>query len=568
MIGSASVRSTRWALVWTIALTPALSLVSCTDDSAPDGAGGEGGESPSSGGTSSGGRSNTGGAGDQPTNSGGAGGEGGEQNSGGQPAGGNGSGGSAEPGVHVSTPDELTDTSHDEYSDNEHGIITGDRLKAWASDWTKNRPAQVSGNLVIFQVVPSNVTSFSNFPTNEAKGVYSYLVGADSFSSPRDNGFSAFETDIPEGAKADAWLKRYAVDPTKDLIVLVFEQQGNTQNTIVHSIGRAWLFLKYWGVQSEHIAILNGSINYNARVHNFTLSPTANHKFSDPPNNGTLSFRDLKLDNTALSIPLEELISILDKRSENITLEDGYRIVDARGGAESLGLAKASSTGRTNCSSYTGTAPNAKCSTPFEGRIKGAQTVPWAQFLDTAENGFRFLPKATVRAVFDVQSWWNGGAQVSIHYCRTNQRSTVTGIVANTILGYPTRFYETSFIEWGHASAGPEELGLGGAGNEDDFPNKRLVASDFPFRTDLDHLTEHAVLHPDDTAAYVPGGTLGTLTRPVTWVSGPNYNAEADIAPPVPGVWPKLRPDAETTRLSIDQDRAYLRNISIEELPD
>jgi len=552
-------------------------MVSCASETVDAGDGGGAGGA-ASGGTNSGGNNGSGGrssggspaaTGGVPSQTGGvstSGGEGGLGGaSGGSSGSGGGSGGSPEPALYVSTALDLTDESEVDYPDNEHGIISGGTLASWLEDWSGNRPAHIDGDLIILQVVPASVTSFSNLPENPDEGVYSYLVSANSFNVARDSGFSYFETDIPDGATADAWFERYDVDPNEDLVVLVFEQQGSTQNSVVHSIGRAWLFLKYWGISSEHLAILNGSLNWNASTYGFQLDTTGSHTFSDPPNNGTARVRDTGVDNTVLSVSLEEVISLLDERAANPTVDDGVRIVDARGGAEAYGLAKATSTGRTNCASYTGTAPNAKCSTPLEGRIKGAGSVPWTQFLDTAQNGFRFLPKAQVKAIFDAQAGWDDDANLTIQYCRTNQRSTVTGIVANTILGYPTRLYETSFIEWGHASAGPEETGLGGAGSED-YPNKRLVAADFAFRTDLEHLTEHAVLHPDDAGAYVPGGTLGTLTQPVTWVDGPNYNTEADIAPAVEGVWPKLHPDAATTRQSIDQDRAYLRGISVEEL--
>lgn len=573
MIKSARARSARLASS-VLALLCAGQLASCTTETVDagdgGGAGGASGGAVGTGGRASGGASSTGGTSGSTggaTSSGGEGGLGGLGGaSGGALGSGGGSGGSTpDPTLHVSTPAELTDESADDYEDNEHGLITGGTLKSWLDDWTGNRPADIDGDLVIIQVVPSNVTSFNNLAANEEEGIRSYLVGAGAFNIARDNGFSAFETDIPDGATADAWLRTYDVDPTEDLVVLVFEQQGNTQNSIVQSIGRAWVFLKYWGTSSEHLAILNGSLNWNANNYGFPLATTGSHTFSDPPNDGTATVRDTWVDNTALSVPLEELITLLDRRADEPGEDDGVRIVDARGGAEAYGLAKATSTGRINCTSYTGTGTNAKCSTPFEGRIKGAQSVPWPQFLDTAPNGFRFFPKAQIKAIFDAQAGWDDDAELTIQYCRTNQRSTVTGIAASTILGYPTRLYETSFIEWGHASAGPEQTGLGGAGNEE-TPNKSLVAADFPFRTDLEHLTEHAVLHPDDAAAYVPGGTLGALTQPVTWVDGPNYNAEADIAPAVEGVWPKLNPNATTTRLSIDQDRAYLRGISVEEL--
>lgn len=553
----------RLTLALTLTALACAPVVACSDDpSDPDGNGGEGGEGGSaSGGSSTGGRASGGGpstGGNDGTGAfGGEGGLGG--GSGGDASGGTGTGGEAPiPELTVSTIEDLADKSYPDYGDNEHGLITGGRLKRWISNWEEEKPADVAGRLIILQIVPATVTSSVHITPKEKDGVFTYLVNANDFNVARDNGLSSFETDIPDGASVDAWLHKYGIDPRNDLIVLTFEQQGSTANSIVQSVGRAWIYFKYWGLQNEHLAILNGSLNWNATNYGIGISTVAQQKFSKAPNNGTIGVRHLGYDNTVQSISLEEIIAILNE-DEGAPDKAGVRIVDARGGAEAYGLKKSTSTGRTTCTSYTGTGNNAKCSTPFEGRIKGAKSVPWTQFLDTAQNGFRFLPYSTVKTTFDTQSGWDSNADFTIQYCRTNQRSTVTGIVANVILGYPTRFYETSFIEWGHVSAGPD----GGT-----TPNKAVVAADFAFRTDVEELTEHAVLADADTAAYTPGGTLGTLTQPVTWVSGPNYNEEADISPPVSGTWPKLNPAATTTRLSIDTDRAYLRDIPIEELDD
>lgn len=463
----------------------------------------------------------------------------------------------AGPAIHVATLQELTDVSASDYADNEHGLIDGPRLQQWLTDWELSKPAAIDGRLVILQIVPSGATTQVHISANEASGIYTYLVPANEFNSPRNNGISAFESDIPDGAAVDAWLAKYAIDPRHDFILLTFEDLPSTTNSVVQSVGRGWLFLKYWGVSNEHVGILNGSVNWHAANSGVALSPVADGNFSTPPQNGAVSVRDLGVDATVLSISLEEIIAILHQEPGAPDI-NGVRIIDARGGAEALGLAKATSTGRTDCASYTGSSPNSKCSTPFEGRIKGAHSVPWTQFLDTRANGFRFLPRDQVKATFDEQAEWDAGAEWTIQYCRTNQRSTVTSIVANVILGYPTRLYETSFIEWGHASTSPG-----------------TVAEDFPFRTDLPTLTEHAVLDPDDLAAYNPGGSLGPLTKPVTWVAGPNYNDPADVSPASPepwptnpSGWPRLDANAVTTRLAIDTDRAYLRGISIEELDD
>lgn len=555
-----------------LALLVTLTVGACSDsdEANDDGSGGSGGENgDGSGGNSLGGSTpdggspGTGGKGDNLGGGAGDSGTGGDdQGTGGSNSTTGGSesgtgGASVElPELHVSTLEELTDKSAPDYGDNEHGVISGGRLKNWIADWEEKRPSAIEGRLVILQIAPSSVTTAVHLTPHEEDGVFTYLVSADDFNVKRSNGVSSFETDIPDGVAADAWLRKYAIDPRRDLIVLTFEQQAGTQNSIIHSIGRAWVFLKYWGVPKEHIAILNGSLNWNATNYELETSLVGEQELSEAPNNGEVTVRHLGFDNTASTISLEEIIAIL-KEQDGAPPRDEVRIVDARGGAEALGLKKATSTGRNLCSSYTGTAPNAKCSTPFEGRIKGAKSVPWTQFIDTAVNGFRFLPYTTVKGIFDTQSGWDQDAEFTIQYCRTNQRSTVTGIVASVILGYPTRLYETSFIEWGHISAGPAES-----------PNKNLVAPGFAFRTDLDSLTEHAVLADADAGAYTPGGSLGALTEPVTWVAGPNYNLEADVNPPVEGEWPLLDANATTTRLTIDTDRAYLRGIPLEELEE
>jgi 3-mercaptopyruvate sulfurtransferase SseA len=459
----------------------------------------------------------------------------------------------------VATAADLPDRSAPDYGDNHHGVISGGRLAHWYSNWAQNRPTGIEGRLILLQLVPPGVTSSLVPIAKEQDGVFVYLVPAASVNALRDNGVSQFETDIPNGAAFDAFLELYGIDPRKDLIVLGFENQASTNNTIVHAIGRAWLYLRYWGVKKEHLAILNGALNWNAAYYALPHAPLAQQKFSVPRNQGTVTARHLGVDNTALVVSLEEVIAILKEEDGALDM-DNVRIVDARGGAEAYGLKKATSTGRTDCASYDPATPgnpaNKRCSTPFEGRLRGARSVPWTQFLDTKENGFRFLPFTTVKAIFDAQSGWNPQSELTIQYCRTNQRSTVTGIVANVILGYPTRFYETSFIEWGHLSYGPEG---------DEHPNKRILAADHPFRTDLPELTEHAVLHPSDAANYTPGLPLGTLNHPVTWVAGPNYNDEADVSP-VSASWPKVNTSATTSRLSVDEDRAYLRGVTPDEL--
>lgn len=536
----------RWLVTIGSLSLAALMTSACSETEAIDADAGGGGQ------TAAGGSKNGGSGGSQPVGPGGQGGEGGA------------------PVQAIEVPDlaDLAVKSADSYDDNAYGVISGKTLAAYHKDWENSRPAGVTGKLVILQVLPSGQAA-QVIVSNEKKGVYSYVLPTAKVAQARSNGLSNFETDIPDGPTADALLKLYGIDPTQDFVVLTFEAPTGTQSSVVQSVGRAWVFFNYWGWPKERLAVLNGSINFNGTLSandplKVQIAATAQQKFSQPKDNGTKGFKDLFRDQTIVSITVEEILEILNE-PENGPTRSKVRIVDARGGAEALGLKKATSTGRTLCASYDATTPgnplNKKCSTPFEGRIKGARSAPWTGYLRDLANGFRFLEPADAKTLFDTQSGWvDGTHEFTIQYCRTNQRSTVTGMVANLILGYPTRLYETSFIEWGHLSAGPPDATVGDV--TETFPNKSVLSGTSPFRTDLAAFTEHAVLAPADSAAYVPGGTLGTLTQPVTWVDGPNYNDEADVNPPsatVGDVWPKVNAIATTSRASIDEDRAYLR---------
>lgn len=442
----------------------------------------------------------------------------------------------ADVGLATSTPEQLTDESAADYASNQHGLITGTRLKSWVEGWAANRPAGVTGKLVVLQVSLNAAASKARVAEN-ANGVVSYLLPGSELLQVRDNGLSQIEAEIPGGAAADALLKKYGIDATKDFVVLTFEQlpadgaTPATANSIVQSVGRAWLTLRYWGYPKERVAILNGSVNWNAANLGLPLSTAA---AITPPNDGTSSVRDLRVDNTKLVIPLEELLSTLKGSAGTWPLAK-LRVVDARGGAEALGLLKSTSTGKSDCTNY---AAGNRCSPPFEGRIKGAKSVPWPNFLQSAAEGFRFLSKADAKAAFDTLSGYQPG-DLTVQYCRTNMRSMVTGVVAAVVLGYPTRFYDTSFIEWSHLAYGPTA-------------RKRVLPESSPFRTDLPSLTEHATV-----TGYTPGGAYDAATMPVTgWVDGPNYNDDADISPTAPLVVPT----ATTTSKSVVDDRAYKLN--------
>ncbi len=430
----------------------------------------------------------------------------------------------------TATPKDLALESAADYADNKFGLITGSTLAGWVENWSANRPAGVTGKLVVLQVVP-NVAASEKHVAGNGSDVVSYLVAQGDLQKHRNNGLSQIEGEIPNGEDADALLKKYGIDALNDYVVITFEQQASTANSIVQHAGRLWLLLRYWGYPKERVALLNGSVNWNAANQGLVLSDA---QAATPPDNGSISVRELRTDNTQLVITLDGILGILRNGTGHVP-SNKTTIIDARGGAEALGLRKASSTGKTDCPSYTGSGVNSRCSPLFEGRLKGAHSVPWPQFIDSAENGFRFFDKATVKQTFDSQSEYQADNLV-IQYCRTNSRSMVTGLVSAVILGYPTRFYDTSFIEWSHLAYGPTE-------------KTRTLPENSRYRTDLAELTEHA-----EVENYTPGQAYDPAVHTlIKWVAGPNYNSDEDISnTPV-----NIVSDSTTASQSVIDDRAY-----------
>ena len=71
--------------------------------------------------------------------------------------------------IVVNTPQTIAQASADNYDDNVNGLVTAATLKRWMSNWTANRPAGISGKLVIFQatVGPTGAEKYPIWPSHE-----------------------------------------------------------------------------------------------------------------------------------------------------------------------------------------------------------------------------------------------------------------------------------------------------------------------------------------------------------------------------------------------------------------
>ncbi|TGJ98960.1 sulfurtransferase [Leptospira langatensis] len=395
-------------------------------------------------------------------------------------------------GVKVSSASDLVVESSDNYDDNKFGLISATTLRTWVSNWSANKPAGITGNLVIYQA--NRVGSDSNksliLPTTGVKvfvavdgnspSTYSWKT----FRETRSNGAisipggdaSTGGFGIISGANIDAWFQTYGIDPTKDLIVFA---SGNGDN--YGAIGHQHYISKYWGVDNTHLAVLNGSIKGQ-----FPEAELGNDSdASVPPLDGTFSVKQLKnVDNRVLALSVQDIIDIAKNNGHHSVagVSQNVYIADVRTKNNSDDISTyTSSAGYQEfwgAENATGTTKTGGGAIAFEGHLKGAVFVPHYNFVDrsTLDNTYsygasaagtfatlKFKSKASVKDIWDnygtsggpnagASAWQEG--QTVLQYCRTNTRSQTSGLTTALILGRPTAFVEDGWSIFGLLAGG------------------------------------------------------------------------------------------------------------------
>ncbi len=482
--------------------------------------------------------------------------------------------------IKVNSATDLVNESAENYNDNNWGLITGQTLNRFVSDWTANKPSHITGNLIILQTDAANRRTGDGWngfvKSDPAKGVFVYALndytpaglpsGGFRFNQTRDAGL--FKNSVryqANGEFVDDWLNTFAINPTRDLIVFA---AGTGNGTIpatavvasgaglagaIQDITRGVYWLRYWGVDIKHLAILNGNLRSNfAQIY---TAQTSSSK-SPLPARGNFSVKSIRVDNTILTSGLEDVYEIaknnLEAQIPGLTTKQF--LIDARpssqfGAGRNAGVvANGSATtyittgwdssgapiqwGNAGDVNIAGTA--GKTFVPFEGNIKGAVTFPWLAlfegFTDTGtvaddaaaeaafNIGYRYKSKAALKTIFANRGYTSGATVVS--QCRTNFEAQVNGFAAVNILGYPTTYYDGSLVEWTSLVAGHPSSAL------------NRVPTDFKWRTDLASVSVFDY-NPQTTTAGATGGAIARVKA-----------AEVD-------------PNATTTKLFIQQDKAY-----------
>ncbi len=456
------------------------------DDNGDPGTGGSGGTA--SGGSAGAKTGGAGGTGGTSTNGpGGLGGLGGDDQGGGSQ-------------LPVNAPADLATESASSYDDNEFGVISGTTLDRWLADWPANRPRGITGRLIILQQdSKAGVTKFIKHD-DEHVFTYGFAEYAYADSQKRNNGLLDTFATIPDGEETDTILNEFDIDLTRDLVVFAFVDEdavpgaavdAGAKATKVWYNTRSWWWLRYWGADARHLAILNGAAEEVLDAASIVTDPSPL-----PAAPGTFSVKELRVDNTSLKIDVGELRTLVHDEGDVV-------LVDPRRKQEYFGEAFASPANPVN-----GKRP------VFEGRIKGARFLPWQATLegvtiggapDYAANGvedavtthaLKFKPKAALVALYNDDDYvdYDGAAEgaVTIHYCGHGRRASTWAFISLGVLGIPARLYDGSWVEWGNLAGG--EAGEGEA--------ERPLPENSPWRTDLAELTVHGPFETPTPGAF------------------------------------------------------------------
>ncbi len=424
--------------------------------------------------------------------------------------------------MRVQSPADLAQSSAENYDDNVNGVISGATLKRWKSNWAKERPAGITGKLVILQITAG--PAGAEFVKPDGTQVFTYLSPSSEWIQTRNNGVIETQSMVPDGAAIDALLRKYNIDPTRDMIVAA-QGTGSTGNAMGQ--GRIWYALRYWGVDKANLALLNGGnqwlVTGSLAAEDFQATP------STATNSGSFSVKSLLVDNTQLQATVRDLLSRLPSSDQNDT-RDGFFLWDAR----SVGQYAAGSlvergedtdsdvAGPQACGSAYCTPVNAanyrwtfQNSGSRQGHPWGALQLQFTYMLD-AGKGFAYKPKAALASYLTGAADASGtgfidGTQRLVGpgngyqegdtiyvYCETTFRAMITGIASAVILGKPTRFYDGAMVEWNSLSHIADNTG------------HPILPANSPWRTDVKSFFRPAMNTADVATRKVTNPYAGT----------------------------------------------------------
>lgn len=352
----------------------------------------------------------------------------------------------------VAAAASLATVSATNYNDNEYGLITGSTLTRWIDDWAANKPAHISGELIILQASDGTTvdpacdtngdgTGVCKYFT-PAPGVRSYSLDSTTWVEARDNGVTETISMVLSGQRMDALLAAYDIDPRSDMIVFAMGQAGGS----IMLVGRAHYLFRYWGAEANHLAMLDGGATHDSVIPAASRGLYLGESNSGPaPTGGTVTVKDLMADNTVLQATLGDMMAVARGEVPDAFVWDARSPTEWGGSLYSTGGTNADCVDINDINANANTTETVGCKTAMNGTVHGAVNLNYTDLLAT-DGSYRYLDKTTLATMVSNLGYTAG--QTVYTFCRTTYRAMVTGTVAGTILGYPTRYYDGAMIEW------------------------------------------------------------------------------------------------------------------------
>jgi len=426
----------------------------------------------------------------------------------------------------------LTGCQPENYDDSKAGIITAKTLSSYISNWKENRPKGTTGRLIIVQ---AGATSSGKFLNHDDKDVAVYEIPAGGACDPsyrRHDGMANVPGALLQGAYVDGMISTFNMDPTKDFVVFAVGKGSKTLREIV----RSWWVMRYWGWDTNRVAILNGSVDYDFSKSSGLSNYLVDHADMPPVklddkgmpvmHNGKMipiaPFYSMKMVQNLrpkTQVYIGEMMKIAAKDNKK-----GYFIADARGTKEYTGAKNS----RFSDDKVCGPNRDEVCLMPLQGHIRGAIDFPYTDFLimndqkedvngdgkvDSKDASYKFTSPAASEKIFKAKGFKAGDELIT--YCRSGRKATVVNLVADT-LKYSPKMYDGSWVQWGEMAGG---------------------------RTDV------------NGAEILPKGSYMDLDNPkytvVTHRIEPEYTQDSSIY--------NIDLDAKTSNTIIEEDKAYMK---------
>ena len=349
-------------------------------------------------------------------------------------------------GIKVLTPAEIATRSHDDYAENNYGVISVEKAVSWITNWSETKPEGISGKLFIMQVgdIDGADLNVHNFIKHNDVDTFTFdrTDGCTDTGNFRNDGVSNVPKPVFSGPEMDGAFMAYDIDPKKDMLLLVLAEPSGS---LAAGSLRMWYTMTYWGMNAKNIAVLNGQAGsvlnpeVNTNLQSFGINTKDDIFVADqsvPPMNGTHSIAEVKRDGTILQATTGDMMKLVKNGTQNAT------IIDARSSAEYWGTKQAKTEFKT-C----GEDGKQQCFTAFDGHIQSAQNLLYTNILNTADKSYTFKDIFEIESLFAGTGYTEG--QTAYIYCRTGTKASMLTFASAAILGNPTRMYDGSWIQWG-----------------------------------------------------------------------------------------------------------------------